>query len=1112
MALSYLEDFDSQIPAIQLLNALKLQGERIADDRSSDDSQSDKFHNLGWEYLSRNDALELRNNRKSQVVLTGILRPWLEQNNPIQVKGETHPFTDSNIHEAIRRLVDEPYDGLVRTNEKIYHLLTLGTSLDQTIAGDRKGRSLKYIDWQHPENNVYHITDEFSVERRQTHDTRRPDLVLFVNGIPFVVIECKRRDKDTHSGDKQIDKAVKQIITYQRDDEIPHLFQYAQLVMATSVNDILYATTGTPRKFWGVWREGGEHADEVYRTVSTRMPSNVENKIFTPLEEKDASAYLQAQEYFTELWQEGDRLPTAQDQTLWAMLRPERLIELIYGYIVFDAGVRKIARYQQYFAVKETMQRVSVLHEGRRTGGVIWHTTGSGKSLTMVMLAKALALHPDISNPRVVLVTDRIDLDDQIWETFEACGKTAIRAKTGEHLVRLIKEAKASVITTVIDKFDTVMTKHGVNDSSPNIFILVDEGHRSNYSSIAAKMRRVFSNGCFIGFTGTPLLKKDKNTSRKFGGIIHSYPLRQATVEDHAVTPLLYEGRIANLEQNKDAMQAWFERLTENLTKDQKADLKRKMTSKEMIHKIDQRIALVAYDISKHYRDNFQGTGFKGQLATDSRTSAIVYRNYINEYAMVNCEVIMSKPDTRETGDTIEEEDLPLVNRFWKEMMERFGNEEDYVKQIKASFGREDGAEILIVVSKLLTGFDEPRNTVLYIDKKLEGHNILQAIARVNRLFTGKEYGYIIDYRGVLGSLNEALKTYDALAEFDAEDVELEGAITDTHEEVAKLPQLHSDLWDVFKDVKNKHDNESMEQSLALDDRRQEFYEALTKYQKVLSVALSTEHFYDDSPKERIEKYKEDLKNFRSLRASVQQRYAEIIDFSQYEKQIRKVMDSHIQASDIGIVTELVNIFDTKSFDEEVEKREGKAAKADIIANRVMKTITEKMEEDVVFYKKFADLIQLAIEDYRNNRIDESEYLKRVTDCMETIRRGHDKDIPIKLEGHQEAQAYYGIFNELFSSPDQDLKVAEEAAVYQVENMTLVPELVANIALDIEGIIAKRKIRDWAHNEDVISGIKNDIDDYLFDIRDDETLTISTDDMDLVMERCINVARKLAGL
>ena len=304
-----------------------------------------------------------------------------------------------------------------------------------------------------------------------------------------------------------------------------------------------------------------------------------------------------------------------------------------------------------------------------------------------------------------------------------------------------------------------------------------------------------------------------------------------------------------------------------------------------------------------------------------------------------------------------------------------------------ASFGREDGIEMLIVIDKLLTGFDEPRNTVLYIDKPLKEHNILQAIARVNRIAPGKEFGYIIDYRGILGRLNEAMNTYDALSGFDPDDVNLTGAVIDTHEEVRKLPQRHTDLWATFKEVSNRKDNEALEQHLAPEDRRQEFYEALREYQKTLAVALATEHFYDETPAKRIQTYKDDLKFFRSLRASVQERYAEAIDYSQYEKQIRKVMDSHIQSPDVAVVTELVNIFDVEALTGG-GAADRRGSQGGYHRQPPIKTIHEKMEEDPVFYRKFADLIQQAIDDYRQQRIDDAEYLRRVEGYMQTIRQG----------------------------------------------------------------------------------------------------------------------------
>jgi type I restriction enzyme R subunit len=554
---------------------------------------------------------------------------------------------------------------------------------------------------------------------------------------------------------------------------------------------------------------------------------------------------------------------------------------------------------------------------------------------------------------------------------------------------------------------------------------------------------------------------------------------------------------MALLEQNRKAMDLWFERITARLSEAQKADLKKKIIVKEAVSKAEQRLRLIAYDISVHYRDNFQGTGFKAQLAADSRPSAILYRKFFKEYGMIDSEVVMSPPDTRSGQESTEEEDTPAVHAFWAEMKNRFGSEERYNKELISSFGREDGVELLIVIDKLLTGFDEPRNTVLYIDKPLREHSILQAIARVNRIYSGKDFGYIIDYRGILGELNEAMNTYDALGGFDADDVDLAGAVIDTHAEVRTLPQKHSDLWAAFKEVRNQHDNEAMEQHLAPEDRREAFYEALTAFQKTLSVALSTEHFYDETPPELIKTYKDDLKRFWSLRTSVQQRYSEAIDYSQYEKQILKVMDSHIQAPEIEVITKQVNIFDVEAFDKEVEKRVGTAAKADTIASRLIKTIHEKIEEDPVFYKKFADLVQKAIDDYREKRITDAEYLRQVTDFMATVRQGHETELPEQLINYREAPAYYGVLRETLASYTAEPHQRKFHA--------------ADIAIAIEEIIGKLKRRDWATMDDVQKEMQNAIDDYLLEARQKYGINFTTADMDAIIEQCLSIAKKLSG-
>jgi type I restriction enzyme R subunit len=1064
-ALPFSEELISQIPALQLLME------------------------MGYEYLTPENALSLRGGKYRNVILEDVLKEWLREHNRIQYKGQSLPFTEANIQEAVRLLKEEPYDGLVRTNERLYELLTLGISRSQTIDGDTRSFNMQYIDWKRAENNVYHITDEFVVEKRRSEDTRRPDIVIFVNGIPLIVFECKRPDLVKTEGEKAVYEAVTQHIRNQKDDEIPNLYQYSQLLLAVSKNDALYATTGTSKKYWALWREETDIQAEVHRLINTPLTDIEKRKLYAHREYAVA-----IMSYFEDLEKAGERLPTVQDHTLYSLLRPQRLLELIYQFIVYDAGVKKIARYQQYFAIQETLARIAHLDgEGKRVGGVIWHTTGSGKSLTMVMLAKSLALHPNIRNPRVILVTDRVNLDTQIWKTFKACEKKVERAKSGKDLAGLIRNQKADIITTVINKFETVV-EGKLTDPDPNIFVLVDESHRTQYGSIHAKMRQVFTNACYIGFTGTPLLKKEKSTAAKFGGIIHPYSMRQG-VEDKTVVPLLYEGRIAELSVNMSAIDTWFERVTQGLTAQQKTDLKRKFSQAEAVNQAEQRIAQIAYDITEHYKNNFQGTGFKAQLATSGKLIALKYKKFLDDFGLVSSEVIISPPDTREGNEEVDNTRDPEVEAFWKRMMQRFGSEEKYNDELIAQFGREDGFEILIVVDKLLVGFDEPRNTVLYVDKSLKEHAVLQAIARVNRLYEGKDFGHIIDYYGVLGELNEAMHTYDALEGFDADDIL--DAITDVTEEIGKLPQRHSDLWDVFKTVANKKDMEALERFLEPEDRRLSFYESLTSYARCMQVALASVDFHRTTPEARVRLYKNDLAFFHNLRASVKQRYAEVIDYKDYEKKIRKLIDSHIQSPDVKPITDLVNIFDKERFALEVEKIEGTAAKADTIAHRVKRTITERMEQDPAFYKRFSKMIDETIQAYKEGRISELQYLEKVTEAMDKVRNREDDVTPPELRHSKHAAAYYGVLRETASH------------YYTETERAHLIELSKEMALRIEKIIESHKIRDWVCNTDVQNRMKADIEDYLFDeVQPKFGVQIDISMLDEVLERLIDLARK----
>ncbi len=504
-----------------------------------------------------------------------------------------------------------------------------------------------------------------------------------------------------------------------------------------------------------------------------------------------------------------------QDQLLYRLCRPERLLELVQRYILFDNGEKKVARYQQYFAVKGTLERVKHLEAGtepgqggHRPGGVIWHTQGSGKSLTMVLLAKAIAMEPSIRNARIVLVTDRIDLDDQLYGTFKSCDTEVVQARSGKHLAELLHEPKARIITTLMQKFEAVSKRGQVGGRQPQHLRAGGREPPQPIRDRHAKMLKVLPNACFIGFTGTPLLGKEKNTARKFGGIIRpAYTIAQA-VEDGAVVPLLYEGRHVVQEVDNKTMDTFFDLVSEPLNPYQRADLKKKFSRADQLNEADQKILRTAWDISKHWKENWKGSGFKAQLTAPSKVAALKYKEYLDEIGMVSSEVVI-RPARRRAKATTAPTRRPTTSAAssGKAMMAQYGNEANYQKSIIQRFKNEGDPELLIVVDKLLTGFDAPRNTVLYLCRSLTAHTLLQAIARVNRLAEGKDFGYIIDYYGILGELDQALTTYNELSEFDDED--LEGTITHVKEEVAKLAERHAQLWDLFKELPNKQDPEA---------------------------------------------------------------------------------------------------------------------------------------------------------------------------------------------------------------------------------------------------------------------------------------------------------------
>ena len=1067
---SFKEDHISQIPALQLLQK------------------------LGYKYLSPDEALQARGNKTTNVILEDVLRKQLKEINSEKRISSTKTtyISDANIENGIRALKDLPMnEGYIAACEAAYNLITLGKSFEQSIDGDKKSFTLQYIDWKNMDNNVFHVTEEYSVMRSNSKEHYRPDLVLFVNGIPLSVIECKRPDMK-----EPLAQAISQHLRNQQEDGIRALYVYAQVIMSIAQQDAAYATNATPEKFWAKWIEKFATDDEQQQYKSELQILKNEPLAIEQKEKLFSDRFKYVRNYFDDL-EEENILPTLQDEYLFGLCRPERLMDIIFNFVLFDNGEKKIARYQQFFAIKKTMLRISEIEGGRRKGGVIWHTQGSGKSLTMVMLAQAIALDKSIRNPKIILVTDRTDLDRQISDTFRKCGKSIENASTGQRLVELLESKSDAVVTTIINKFVAAMKKISKPLESQDIFVLVDEGHRTQHGTFNIEMQKTLPNACFIAMTGTPLFKKDKNTAAKFGGVIDAYTVDQA-VKDKAVVPLLYEGRVAKQEVNESPIDTFFGMVSEPLTEYQKADLKKKFSRADQLNGAEQKIYAIAWNISQHFRDNWQGTPFKAQLVCDKKVNAIRYKEFLDEIGIVSSDVLISSIDEREGEESAYEKSTEKENKFWKKMMDEHGNAKSYEKNIISRFKNQKDPEIIIVVDKLLTGFDEPKNTVLYLTRNLQSHKLLQAIARVNRIYPDKEFGYIIDYYGVIENLDDALQMYSSFEDFDADD--LEGTLVNINEEIKKLPQKHSELWDIFKTVANKRDAEAYQILLKDEAIRVLFYDKLSAFAKGLKLALSSIQFYNEVEEKTINRYKEDLTMFLKLRLAVVERYSDEIDFKQYAGQIQKLIDTHITTEKVETITELVNIFDKEKFQQEVENTTGKAAKADKIASRTSKHISEKMEEDPAFYKKFSLMLKETIADYEAKRINEAQFLNRVQEIMNNVLQHTDSDIPEALKNRDIAKAFYGLSLESLSDKINDDIVKREISTQAALN---IDDMIIDAVLD-----NGKPIIDWQYKTNITGKLQIEIGDYLIDeVRDKYNINLSFGEMDEIANKCIEVAK-----
>lgn len=1001
--------------------------------------------NLGYHYIPRYKVNELRDG-KNQYILRDIAFNAVRA-----INDET--ISDKSIREAIFSLEKVRLDdGMIAASENIFSDLLSGKAVSELLNGKKTSPQMRFIDWDDPTKNTYHVVAEFEISEDRN---RRPDIVLFVNGIPFAVIENKKASVS-------VDEAVYQMVRNQKQGQTPKFFLFPQLLVCSNISQIRYGTMLTPFEFYSHWKERG--ADDSF----TAAVLDSVNRPVDPDIVKQIGADLLRGAYL----QKPKETPTEQDRGIFSLLRPERLIELVKNFIVYDNGVKKIARYQQFFAIKKTIERVKERDEnGKRRGGLIWHTQGSGKSLTMVMLVKNLI--ETVKNPRIIVVTDRRDLDVQIRDTFAACNikKGVQQATSCNDLIEKIRSKTSDVITTLVHKFDR---KTDFTDNDENLFVLIDEAHRTQSGDANGMMNKILPRACQIAFTGTPLMKKTKTKDgvltksqsiNKFGGLIDEYTISEAEA-DGAVLPLIYQGRFVEQTVNPNA-DKFYERICAKMTPEQRADFNKKCVSESVLEETAQRIEMIALDVFDHFMENFRDTGLKGQLVAPSKYAAVMFKKALEMLGDLRCEVVISDTPAEEGADDALADHKKVVTDYLSEQKHKYGSLETREKQIIQDYKKNpEGCELLIVVDKLLTGFDAPRDTVLYLAKQLKDHNLLQAIARVNRVFNGdagkqcKKAGLIIDYSKNAKNLKNALELF---SNFDPKDIE--NALLDTDSQIELLKNIFDRLDAAFSSVTDKNNTDAYVMLLKNDERiREAFYEDVNACINQFSVCAALYDFYDKVDVDTLKRYRFTLKKYIEIKKTAQLACAQTVDFSKYKDQIIKLLDKYVNAGEAEILSKEISLSDMQEFNRYIEDQKNglsDRSKADAILAQTKKVIREKWGQDEIFYKKFSDLIEKLLSDLKTAKQEDLKaLLNQAKAYQQAVEDYTDSDIPETFRATKTFHPFYRNIKPFLNVPDETYNAIISKIVH---------------------IIQSRKIVDFQNDLSVRRNVINDIEDYLFD-------------------------------
>ncbi|MDO4229657.1 MAG: HsdR family type I site-specific deoxyribonuclease [Capnocytophaga sp.] len=951
------------------------------------------FKELGYTFYGN---WEERDNNRN--VEEAYLRKFLTQqyNDPVLVEKAIQKTL-----QAAQTTVGSLYD----RNKAFYELLRYGAKVKHI---GEQTQTLNLIDWKNWQNNHFAIAEEVTL---RGNNTRRPDIVLYINGIAIGVLELKRSSVDIAEG-------IRQNISNQDENFNTHFFTTVQLVLAgNNTQGLKYGTIKTTEKYFLSWKED-EQENEDYKL----------------------------------------------DKYLKKLCQKERLLDIIFNAVIFDAGIKKLPRPHQYFALKEAQNFIK-----RSESGIIWHTQGSGKSILMVLIAKWIK--ENVNNSRVVLLTDRIELEKQIAENFENMGETAARTGSGKELMNYLTQTTPRLISVLIFKFGNrgetdykTFIKELKENPLPiqgNVFVFVDECHRTQSGKLHETMKTVLNKAVFLGFTGTPLLKADYDmTMQVFGRYIHTYKFNEA-VADGVVKDLVYEGRDIDQElSSPERVDAWFEAKTKGLNDFQKAELKKRWGTMQNILSSRSRIQKIVNDIELDFATKPRLISEKGNaiLVAPRIYEACKYYEVFQQSALKNkCAVITSyNPNTRDitTEDTGEytETDKEYIYNTYQNLLKDIRPEtgktatETYEDKSKQAFVNQPATmKLLIVVSKLLTGFDAPSCSYIYIDKKMQDHTLFQAICRTNRLDTDdKDFGYIVDYKGLFDNVTDVISVYTSeLSSEGATKEEVEIQIKDrlkmARERLENALESLEEICQAVESPKSEMDyiryfcgNTEIPTDLKDNEfKRVALYKGIVAYIRAYANIKGEMEEADFTPRE-IAHYEDRMAFYLKLRETIRIASGETIDLKAYEADMRSLIDNYINAKDAKIIAsfEDISILDLLQTDigtaiDQLPEgiRTNPEAIAETVENAISSKIVEKQLSDPKYFEQMSALLQALIEERKKGILDYIEHLKKAKELIKKVKRGTEETTPSTIKTGGMKAIYHFLDN------DEQLTIACEDAI-----------------------------------------------------------------------------------